>query len=408
MDSLALSVLALLSSDGSLEVSWQRAFTSEQNDWINQITTLSDGNYLAVGFVGRDDEAATPSDWRALVVKFDGSGTEIWKREHGAGGGVDAYWGARETADGRIGAGGFTTRIGSGGIDAYVAVLDAKGWILKENAIGGPGYDRFTDIAGASDGGFMLAGFTEVLGAASHRDILLVKTSATGVEEWRKTYGGPGSDVALYLERTSDGGYVLAGGVSATPGADSDSELLVMKVDAGGRQLWRTVIGAPGTNDVNHGLALRGNGEVLAVGYTKSWGARDNDLMAVTLSADGAILRREIFGGADDDRAMTVSVDDRGHAWLTGYTKSAGAGGRDAFLTRLDSDGAFEGCLSTIGGPEDDQGTAILPLDDGDLLLGGYSSNLGGGREDAFVLRLESPGCAPGNAEFVRRVVEGS
>jgi hypothetical protein len=394
-------------TDGSLEIVWHRQYTSELDDWINQIKALSDGNYLAVGFVGRSDAGPSPSDWRALAVKFDGTGKEIWKREHGAGGGVDAYWAAHETAEGKIAAGGFTTRIGSGGIDASIAVLDAQGWILKENAFGGIGYDRFTDITGAADGGFVLAGFTEGLEAGAHRDVLLLQTTANGVEDWRNTFGGPGNDVALYLERTSDGGYVLSGGVSATSGADSDSDLLVMKVDADGRQQWRTVIGASGSDDTNHGLALRENGEILVVGYTKSWGARDNDLMAVTLSAEGAVLRREIFGGPDDDRAMTVSVDTHGHAWLTGYTKSAGAGGWDAFLTRLDREGAFEECLSTIGGPADDQGTALLPLDEGDLLLGGYSSNLGGGQQDAFVLRLKTPECTRRDPAFLRRVVEG-
>ncbi len=393
----------VLASDGSLAVAWQRRFASPLDDWINQIVALSDGNHVAVGFLNRNDDG--PSDWRALVVKFDPRGEILWQREHGSGGGVDAYWAIQEGAGGRLATAGFTTRMGAGGIDGHLAALDADGWIVKENAFGGPNYDRFTDIAAASDGGYVLAGFTEVGSDVKHRDILLLKTNATGIEEWRKTYGGPGSDVALYLEPTSDGGYVLSGGVSLTPGPESDSDMLVMKVDAKGALLWRKLIGSPETDDTNHSLAVHADGRILAVGYTESWGARENDMLAVTLTTGGAVLRHEIFGGAGDDRVMMARLDAAGRAWLTGYTKSAGAGGWDAFITRLDAGGGFEGFVSTLGGPADDEGTAILPLADGALLLGGYSSNLGGGRQDAFVARVEAPDWQSAHAQFKKQVV---
>jgi len=46
---------------------------------------------------------------------------------------------------------------------------------------------------------------------AGGSDMLLVKTAANGVLQWKMTYGGVYDDVAKCLLQTSDGGYLLAG-----------------------------------------------------------------------------------------------------------------------------------------------------------------------------------------------------
>jgi hypothetical protein len=75
-------------------------------------------------------------------------------------------------------------------------------WIVKENAYGGPKYDRATDLAPAAGGGFVLAGMTESFGAGK-RDILLLKVDGNGIEQWRRIYGEPGNDAASPPRTTS-------------------------------------------------------------------------------------------------------------------------------------------------------------------------------------------------------------
>jgi hypothetical protein len=98
-----------------------------------------------------------------------------------------------------------------------------------------------------------------------------------------------------------------------------------------------------------------------------------------------------MFGGRDDDRGMLARLDPRGRAWITGYTKSAGAGGWDLFIARLDEQGRFEPHLTTFGGTGDDHGTVAVPLTDDSLLVAGYAQGLGGGGQDAFVMRVTVP-----------------
>lgn len=371
-------------SDGASRVLWLREFASPQEDWINELLPLRDGNYLAVGFLGRDLAVEGDSDWRALAVKLNASGDIVWQREHGAGGRIDAYWNAQEAADGRLGLAGFTTRIGAGGIDAYASILTPDGAIIKENAFGGGKYDRATDLALAADGGYVLAGFTESFGAGK-RDVWLIKIDANGIEQWRRNYGGPGNDVALYIERVGDEGFVLAGGAESPQG---DSEILVMKVDRDGNEVWRRTFGETGTDDINHGLAVLRDGRIVVPGYSKSWDSRDNDIVAAILTPEGEVAHIDLIGGPGDDRAMTAKADADGRVWIVGYANSTGAGALDVVITALDADTGFTNVFATFGGPADDNGTAILPLRDDSFLVAGYSENLATPSKDSFVMRV--------------------
>jgi len=385
----------LLPSDGSTKVLWQRVFASGADDWVNDIVAMRDGTFMAVGYLNRQE---TKSDWRALAVQLRDSGAIVATREYGAGGGVDAFWSMREADDGKLAFSGFTSRIGGGGIDGWAIVTEKDGTIVKENAYGsGAGYDRFIGLAPAADGGYIYVGHAQPAGMADVRYMLIVKTDASGIEQWRKTHNGPESDPALYVEPSGDGGFIISGGYK--------DDLLVLKIDAQGNELWRKTIGTPGVVDNNHGLVVLPDRRIVVVGYTASWGARSNDMLAALLSPAGELQKVETFGGADDDRAILARADDEGRVWIVGYTKSAGAGGWDIIVTRLDKDGSFEGGVTTLGTDKDDNGAAIRPLADGSLLIGGYSRSFGHGGEDAFIARISAPRWNKPHPDFARKTV---
>lgn len=385
-------------SDGSADILWRQEFASEGDDWINLILPLANGDVFLGGFVDRRDGAGAP-DWRALAVRMTANGSVLWRTEHGAGSGVDAIWGGIETDEGDLALTGFTSRIGTGDIDTWFARLGPNGVVSGESSLGRAGYDRATDIAAAADGGFVAAGFTSDAGRG--RDLQIVGLGPDAAERWRRNLGGEGDDQALYIEPAGDGGFIISGGVSN--GADGD--ILVMKIDAAGREVWRTVIGEPGGLDVPHNLIVRPDGRIAVSGYTASWGSLGpHDLVSVSLSPTGEVLRLEVFGGAGDDRGMVSGIDAEGRIWLTGYTRSAGAGGWDAFLTRIDAEGGFEGFVTTFGGAADDNGTTVQPLSDGTLLLAVYSTSLReGGGQDALVMRVTAPRWDAPHPAFTRR-----
>lgn len=389
-----------LEGGGAARLAWTRTFASPGNDWINDIVPIGDGSHLAVGFLNRVD-GEEPSDWRALAARLKEDGTVLARHEYGAGGGIDAFWSAQPAPDGRVALAGFTTRIGGGGINGWSLIANADGSLVKESAFGGGGYDRFTDLAPAPDG-HVLLGHSQLEGEPVKRRVFIVKTDLEGGKLWERIYGGPDSYGALYIEPAGDGGFIVAGGIAA----GENSDVLVIKVDSEGRELWRRTIGSAEANDINHGLVVLPNRHIVVVGYSQSWGARGNDILAATLSPDGRVLKRETIGGADDDRPILAKADGEGRVWVIGYTKSAGAGGWDVIVTRLDSQGSFENGALTIGGPKDDNGTAIRPIGGGSALIAGYSRNLGSDSEDAFVARIDGADFDKAHPAFTRRVIK--
>ena len=75
---------------------------------------------------------------------------------------------------------------------------------------GGPNNDRASFVQQTSDGGYVIVGATESYGAG-RQDFWIVKTDDRGEEEWNETFGGADNDAALCVQQTSDGGYVIAG-----------------------------------------------------------------------------------------------------------------------------------------------------------------------------------------------------
>jgi hypothetical protein len=311
-------------------------------------------------------------------------GRIVTERRYGEGEGIDAFWSVAEAENGRRMFAGFTTRIGAGGIDAYSLLTDASGTLLSERAFGGGGYDRFTSVIAVRDG-FVLLGHSQVEGDDKRR-IFVVKTGLDGQPLWERVHDAPESWGALYIAPHMDG-FIVAGGTEVKGNGD----MFAMKLDRDGNELWRRRVGTPDWDEVNHGLVIRPDGVIVLAGYTHRRGEEANDLVAASLSPSGSVELIERFGGTGDDRAILAKADPQGRIWIIGHSNSAGAGGTDLLLARLDVSGQFETSALVIGGAKDDHGTAVLPLPGGSLLLAGYSEGFGGGGEDAFVLQIPAP-----------------
>lgn len=379
-------------------IEWAQVVASANDDWINDIVPLQNGNLLGVGFLNRAD-SAFGGDWQAVSVELSPNGSLVSDHRYGAGGGTDAFWSAAEASDGRRTFAGFTTRVGPGGINGYVVVTRPDGAIVKENAFGEGGYDRFTDLAPTADGGHVFLGHSQAAGADKRR-IYIVKADANGLPIWQRIHDAPETWGALYIEPAIDGGFIIAGGMER----GGDSDMFVMKVDDQGNEVWRRQVGTTEWDEINHGLLIRPDGTIVIVGYTHAQGSEVNDLVAATLTATGETIRLERFGGSGDDRAILAKADGAGRVWIVGQTASAGAGGSDLLLAELNGSGSFTGMATTIGGAQDDNGTAVLPIGADAILVAGYSRNLGRGGQDAFIAKISRP-TGKAHPAFTRTVV---
>lgn len=404
----ALAAAAPLTSGGlvigngsppGLGIEWSQVIASPADDWINDIVPVGSEEYLLAGFVGRTQGEA--ANWRGLYARLSGDGKLIARHEYGAEKGIDAFWTGKPASSGDVWLGGFTSRIGAGGIDAWAARVDAQGRLLDDKAFGEGGYDRFTGMA-AVDDGYVFVGHSEPVGVERRR-LFAVKLGRSGQTLWERTIDAdPDALAALYVEPAGDGGYIVSGGL----GHGDDSNIFILKLDATGRELWRRTVGTPEAADVNHGLAVGRDGTVTVVGYVKSWASRDNDILAATFSREGTLLKKSLVGGAGDDRPILLKAGPEGDLWVVGYTRSASSGGDwDMVVARLDGAGEFMPGVATLGTVADDNGTAIRPLASGGALVAGYSKGLGSPSEDAIIFRLSSADWTEPNPSFQTRVV---
>ena len=84
------------------------------------------------------------------------------------------------------------------------------------------------------------------------------------------------------------------------------------------------------------------------------------------------------LGGKHRDRGINLlQTRDGGYA-LIGYTSSLGAGQEDVYLVRTDSRGEVL-WSKTYGGADEDNGWAILETEDGGFVIFGFTSSFGAG-----------------------------
>ncbi|MBL0052467.1 MAG: hypothetical protein IPP29_13625 [Bacteroidetes bacterium] len=96
--------------------------------------------------------------------------------------------------------------------------IDSLGNIVWQNTIGGSGDDLLYSITAASDGGYILGGWSssntsgdKTENCNGYNDYWVVKIDSLGAIVWQNTIGGSGSDELNSITSSPDGGYVLGG-----------------------------------------------------------------------------------------------------------------------------------------------------------------------------------------------------
>lgn len=222
----------------------------------------------------------------------------------------------------------------------------------------------------------------------------------------------------------------------ATPGAFDVSanglyDVFVAKVNPAGSALdYVTFIGGR-YYDRGYAIAVDREGRAIIGGETNSDdfpttpGAFNRaprggwDGFVARLSADGSALEyATLLGGRGDDTIYALALEDSGRVALTGSTTSPdwplsasaldrGYGGQgDAFVAKLDAQGASLVCSTFLGGSDWDIGLGIAAHGSGDVFVTGSTLSWNfpktpkafdpghSGHHDAFVTRISSDGQA--------------
>jgi len=356
-----------------------------QYDYAYAVKQTTDGGYILVG------DAHTRGELNVIfgpirLMKIRSDGSLAWATTIGETDWPYSYHGyaVQQTLHGGYIVAGFAPFSESDAwMDAYL--VRTGGGLSWSREYGGYGWDCAWDVQLISDGGYIAAGYTASFGAGG-KDFYLIRTDDHGDTLWTHTYGGSSDEEAHAVERTQDGGYVLAG-YTGSFGMGSQDFYLV-KTDSIGDTLWTRTYGGSGDDQAWDAQQTTDRGYIMA-GFTASFGAGNRDFYLVKTDSLGDTLWTRTYGGSNSDEANAVEQTTDGGYMIAGYTSSFGAGGQDFYLVKTDNVGDTL-WTRTYGGNSDENAWDAQQTTDGGYVLAGNVSD----HVDIYVVKTDSMGDA--------------
>ena len=322
MSAILLCTVAVFSAQ---EVVWQKDIKSSTQDFLSQVTTTIDQQYLITG-----------SSIQA------GSGKP------------DARSSTAKTQQNK-------------GYDFHLVKLNQQGEEVWEKYFSGQNHDFLSATVATQEGGFLLAG-TSYSGKGLDKkddskggsDIWLIRINEFGDEMWQKTLGTAQDEEARAVIQTTDFGFFVAGNVQNALKGFGSKDVIVSKLDKNGKELSQIILGGKGLDEVEKMIPTVDGGALLGV-YSRSSEVRDagsdrssdvrgtsessnpatrlsrnpkltenfgeGDFWVVKLNKEGKVEWEKNFGGKGDDHLRTLAMTSTGYV-VGGESRSERSGNK--------------------------------------------------------------------------------
>ena len=206
-----------LDTNGNIQ--WQKTYRGMYGDWAHSVKQTSEGGYIVAGVMKGD----------AWVIKLNQNGETQWQKAYGSCS-LDAIFSIEQTQEGGYVMASMGSFSGADRTNFWVVKLNASGEIQWQKAYGGSKHDVAHSIQQTSEGGYVVAGWTESFGEGN-LDAWVLKLNPSGGIEWQKTYGGSEHDAVHSIQQTQDGGYIMAGWTQSFGEGNLDAWVLKLNED---------------------------------------------------------------------------------------------------------------------------------------------------------------------------------
>ncbi|MBK8563600.1 MAG: T9SS type A sorting domain-containing protein [Saprospiraceae bacterium] len=274
------------------------------------------------------------------IIELDQQGQLLWQKSIGSSGGEWGSC-VKQLPDGSFviagmnGAADFDIPENNGSADFWLIKIDSIGQILWQKSYGGSWMDFGNSFDVTKEGGFIFTGRTfsndiDVTDSFGKDDIWVLKLSPLGGIEWQKSIGGSNRDLGIDVLSTSDGGYIVAGWTDSNNGDFSGNhgsdDFCAIKLDSTGEIVWKKLYGGSGSDQLSKIIQDHDSG-YLMIGYSESVSGISNkfeyaDVWIVKINESGELIWENTYGGNSWDLgADIVLAPDEGY-YLSGYTLS--------------------------------------------------------------------------------------
>lgn len=310
----------LIKTDLNGNEQWNRTYAGKKG---MKVSIAPDGGYIIRGL----------NDWDYWLMKTDVLGLEQMNRTLRVDNNFTCF-AIEETSDrGSILAGGDIIFLSESNITSHLRFvkINASGdeeWNVTSKR---PHGDMAASVYQTLDGGYVLAGYSG--SGDNDADALIMKTDAKGNEQWNRTFGWVGEPEAAYsVAQTEDGGYILGGFKLSQRLMGNNYDAWVIKTDASGNEQWNRIFGGPNEDFVSSVQQTSDGGYIFA-GYTNRAG--DLDTWIIKTDSNGKETWKKVYERSKKDKINTVKEVSNHVYLLAGDSESYGAGNYDAWLVKI-------------------------------------------------------------------------
>lgn len=231
-------------------------------------------------------------------------------------------------------------------------------------------------VCQTNDGNYVVAG---VQYNEYGQDLLILKTDPNGNELWRQTYGNTYyGDAADYVQQTNDGGYLIIG---TTYTASNHNDIILMKMTPDGSISWTETYGDDSYHE--RGLCVEqtsDNGYILC--GSKVFSGADREWWIVKVNQSGTEIWTTTFGSDNWDSAIEIHQTNDGNYIVTGRWNND-----KSMLMKIDANGnqiwaqLFDSCVIQ----------SVEELSNGDFILSGSIESTND-NNDIIIVKTDSSG----------------
>ncbi|WP_294300016.1 T9SS type A sorting domain-containing protein [uncultured Chryseobacterium sp.] len=284
--------ICIASSLSAQEILWQKDIKSYTQDFLSQVTTTIDQQYLVSGSSIQpkklSNENKQNNGYDFHLVKLNQHGDEVWEK----------YFSGRNH-------------------DFLSTTISTQegGFLLAGTSYSGKGLDKKEECKGGSD-------------------IWIVRINESGDELWQKTIGETSDEEARSVIQTTDLGFFVAGNVQNSLKGYGSKDILIVRLDKNGKELSQLVLGGKGLDEVEKMIPTKDGGVLLgsysrsnAGGTKKTENFGEGDYWIIKLNKDGKVEWEKSFGGKSDDHLKTLSLASTGYL-IGGESRSEQSGSK--------------------------------------------------------------------------------
>lgn len=387
---LLTAILLFFTANLTFSQNWERLFSRVSTDVFRCVQEVSTGGYIAAGYTA--DSTANDSD--AYVVRLTANGDTSWTYTYnGALSKKDLFYKIIETSDGGFLTLGYTNSVSGISDDILYIKLSSSGTEQWVKTWGAAETEHGQDLVETIDG-YTFCGYTT--SPSTYYDAVIIHVDFNGDVLWTKTIGDADYDDANAIELLTDGGYLL-GGQGRTNG---NYDMFLIRTDSSGDTLWTKHVGTAGIDNIES-ITKVSDGYVLAGGSTGPTSGNDGYILKV--DTGGNMVWSKIYGGDDQDDFHRIESTNDGGFILCGTTASYGQIDPNIWFFKTDANGDSLWAY-TYGGDNHDHGYSAMQTSDGGYIIAGYTGSFGYRHEDAYVIKTGPSGVPPFVLKYVRAI----